>query len=395
MTPPSRPPLAIRSFVRIDRASLHRAPLLLLVLLATILAASAALAEPVEVPFDSPRWTITGDGWRIEEHLGRQSLFLPQGMAWLDDVEILDGAIEFDVAFTPQRGFCGGLFRLQDRGDYEHFYLRPHQSGMPDANQYTPVFDGVSGWQLYHGEGYAAPTSYPYDRWINVRIVYSGSRAEVFVDSDEPVLFVDELKRGPRAGGVGIDNSLARAHFSRFRYERLDRPALREVAPPDRPVPDGAVMGWEVSSPFAEERLEGRSDLPENLRAELEWSALDGEPTGITNLARLAGARPGADTVIARIRLSVDRDVTLPVSFGYSDRVRVYLDGQGLYSGDNGYQSRDYRYLGTIGLFDVVWLTLEPGEHELAFAVSESFGGWGILAALPSVVAAGVEIVRP
>lgn len=316
-------------------------------------------------------------------------------MAWLDDVEILDGAIEFDVAFTPQRGFCGGLFRLQDRGDYEHFYLRPHQSGMPDANQYTPVFDGVSGWQLYHGEGYAAPTSYPYDQWIHVRIVFDGNRAEVFIDSDEPVLFVDELKREPRAGGVGIDNSLSEAHFSRFRYERIDRPELREIAPPDRPAPNGAVMGWEVSSPFEEERLEGRSDLPGDLPASLEWSTLAAEPTGITNLARLTGTRPGANTVIARIRVRAARGVTLPVRFGYSDRVRIYLDGRGLYSGDNGYQSRDYRYLGTIGLFDVVWLRLEPGEHELAFAVSESFGGWGILAALPTAAAGEVEILPP
>jgi hypothetical protein len=361
--------------------------------------AAAARAEPIAVPFDSPRWRIQGEGWRLEEHLGRPSLFLPQGRAWLDDVDILDGAIEFDVAFSPERGFCGGLFRLQGEGDYEHFYLRPHQSGMPDANQYTPVFDGVSGWQLYHGEGYGAPVSYPYDRWIHVRIVFQGRRAEVFIDSRQPVLFVDELKREPRTGKVGVDNNLAQAHFSNFRYEsfrheRLDQPVLLDVPRPDRTAPAGAVMRWEVSSPFAEARLEGRADLPEALPSEVAWSALAAESTGITNLARRVGSRRDANTVLARIRMLARRPLILPVRFGYSDRVRVYLDGRGLYAGDNGYQSRDYRYLGTIGLFDSVWLPLEPGEHELAFAVSESFGGWGIVAAL-GAASDGIEILPP
>ena len=44
--------------------------------------------------------------------------------------------------------------------------------------------------------------------------------------------------------------------------------------------------------------------------------------------------------------------------------------------------SRDYRYLGTIGYFDEVFLPLEPGKNELWFAVGENFGGWGLEARL-------------
>ncbi|MCH8059016.1 MAG: hypothetical protein IIA11_01020 [Proteobacteria bacterium] len=48
-----------------------------------------------------------------------------------------------------------------------------------------------------------------------------------------------------------------------------------------------------------------------------------------------------------------------------------------LYSkGNNAYQSRDYRYLGTIGLFDAIMLPLAVGDNELWIAVSEAFGGW-------------------
>ena len=52
--------------------------------------------------------------------------------------------------------------------------------------------------------------------------------------------------------------------------------------------------------------------------------------------------------------------------------------------GDNGYRSRDYRYLGTIGFFDSVTLPLKEGRNEVVIAVSESFGGWGLQASLES-----------
>ena len=58
------------------------------------------------------------------------------------------------------------------------------------------------------------------------------------------------------------------------------------------------------------------------------------------------------------------------------------MNGALLYSGDNTYRSRDYHYLGTIGLFDEVPLNLRAGDNELVFAVSESFGGWAIMAAI-------------
>ncbi len=60
--------------------------------------------------------------------------------------------------------------------------------------------------------------------------------------------------------------------------------------------------------------------------------------------------------------------------------VAVYANGTLLYSGNNRYMSRDYRYLGTIGLFDTVNLPLEAGRNEIWIAVTESFGGWGIKA---------------
>lgn len=347
-----------------------------------VLAASvvASVAHAETVPFDSPRWQIEARESRVEQHLGRPSLFLANGAALLEGVSFLDGTLEFDIAFTGERGFMGGMWRVQDPANHEQFYVRPHQSGQPDANQYTPAFDGLTCWQLYHGAGYSTALEYPLDQWIHIKVVFSGTQAEVYVDSDEPVLFVPELKREPQAGGIGLMASFAPAHFSNVSFEP-DAPGRLRGTPPRVPeAPDGVVSRWWVSRPFDGARLQEVTILPESL-SRLEGTTLVSDGTGIANLGRVASLEDG-NTVLASVTLTAEEAVVASVRFGYSDRVRVYLDGELLYAGDNTYRSRDYRYLGTIGLFDELPLRLRAGDNELSFAVSESFGGWGILAAL-------------
>ena len=53
-----------------------------------------------------------------------------------------------------------------------------------------------------------------------------------------------------------------------------------------------------------------------------------------------------------------------------------------VYRGDDTYRSRDYRFLGSIGWYDTLYLPLEQGDNELLIAVSEDFGGWGVQARL-------------
>lgn len=88
--------------------------------------------------------------------------------------------------------------------------------------------------------------------------------------------------------------------------------------------------------------------------------------------------------------LRSDRARTVPVRFGFSDRVRVFLDGRPLYAGDDGWDSRDYRFLGTVGLYDTVYLPLQAGDNQLWLAVSETFGGWAAVMEKPD--AAGVRV---
>jgi hypothetical protein len=331
-----------------------------------------------EVPFEPDRWTIDAAEHRFEEHLGRPALYLREGSALAAGIELEDGTIEVDLAFGPERSFPGAVWRVEDAGAFEWFFVRPHQSGNPDATQYTPVFNGSSGWQLYHGERYTVPLTYRLGEWLRLRIVFAGDVAEVYYDGgEEPALRVDGLKRSPVRGGTGVTGSLADAWFSRFAY--AGEAELRGTARAPEPLDPRAVRTWSVSDPFPESAL-ACTTLDPALVAARTWTELATEPSGLADLARVARLGEEADTVLARTTVRAGAAGTRLLELGFSDRVRAYLNGRLLFAADDSYRSRDYRFLGSIGWWDTLALPLEAGGNELVLAVSESFGGWGVQA---------------
>jgi glyoxylase-like metal-dependent hydrolase (beta-lactamase superfamily II) len=339
-----------------------------------------AIQPPVSVPFDDERWEIEAIEHEILDYLGKKSLRIKGGAAILSNLDIKNAMVEFEIAITPQRGFAGLVFRLQNEANFEHFYIRPHQSGNPDANQYTPVINGASAWQLYHGAGYSKPLEYRYNEWMHVKVIYAGSRADVYIDSDEPTFRVHKLKRDTMAGAIGVNSAnFSTVHFANFRYTELAR--AYELPPgevPSSETPEGTIMSWQVSDAIDGQSLEGVAWLGAAQLEGRSWTELEAEPSGITNLAQVQGAEAGKDTAFARIVIDAESPMVRQLTFGYSDAAAVYLNGTLIYEGDNTYMSRDYRYLGTIGLFDSVVLPLTAGENEVWIAVREAFGGWGI-----------------
>ncbi len=356
---------------------MYRSGLLILL----IFTLSCVTAEPID--FESERWEIAAQESEVLEYLGKKALRLKGGKALLNDANFEDGVISFEVAFSAQRGFSGGIWRVADLYNFEEFYMRPHQSGNPDANQYTPVFNGSSGWQLYHGPAYATPIEYDFDQWFPVKIVVSGNQAEVYVsDMDKPLLFIPELKREKIAGGVGVSASnFSPAYFSNFRYEKKSAPALKGSAPEEKKTPENTVTAWDVSSTFDRSLLREKHLLTDAEKSSLQWQTLSAEKSGLANLARVAKKGEKDNTVFTRLLIDSDREQTKQLSLGYSDIAWVYLNDRLLYAGNNFYRTRDYRYLGTIGYFDAVFLPLQEGRNELWIAVSENFGGWGVQAA--------------
>lgn len=347
------------------------------VLIATVfLLAGEARAQSMQtVPFDSPRWEIQGEDQSLVLYKGKEALRLKGAQAWLEDVAFNTGTFEFDIAFPSERGFQGVRWQTQDRANFEEFYFRSHLSDKPDANQYNPVFGGIASWQLYFGEEYSVPLHYD-GEWMHVRIVVDETGGEVYVDSVEPLFrFVKKGDFPP--GGFGVYASRQNAaYFANFSF-RPGQESLRSEPVVFPETDPGTVMRWEVAGPWDSDW--SGADAPAFSSDGLEWAELDAEEQGITNLARTISGAERAHAA-ARVLIDASSSTMKTVDFGYSDRVSVYLNGRLLYRGNNTWTSRDYRYLGTIGLFDQVPLNLVKGRNELVFVVTEAFGGFGVMA---------------
>jgi hypothetical protein len=337
------------------------------------------------VPLDSVAWGWSAADAVATEHLGRRCLaFADIGLvAPLAEAKFTDGALELDLAVTRERAFHGVVWRLTDDENFESFFVRPHQVGNPDAIQYTPVFHGVGGWQLYHGEGFGAPIAFPIGAWFTIRVAFSGSCAEVYVgDPETPALVIGELKRAVAPGRIGIQVGGPGLHVSGFRYE-AGPATLRAPAPPRLPTPPGVVPAWWISDPFGEEATPGDPILDPARLASRTWSRLESEPSGLIDLARVNSLSDELNTVFGRTTIRSGRAQVKALELGFSDRAVVYLNGRALFRGNDTYRSRDYRFLGSIGFWDALFLPLLEGDNELVVAVSETFGGWGVQARFP------------
>jgi len=339
---------------------------------------------------DTDKWELSANGAEFVTYLGRQSIELNGGVSELKGENFRNGTISFDIAMQEKRGFGGVYFRWNDNSA-EYFYLRPHMSGNPDSNQYTPRFNGVSGWQLYHSPRFSAPTVYKFDQWFPVKLVVKDNKMDVYIDSDVPVLHVENLM-GPReTGRIRLAGGFQEFRFSNFRVEHSDNVSTAGTPAPRAVLPNTLIKSFSVASTAVlGSAVEGMPELDEKLLAGQVWQSLEIDEAGVGNLAKVSGRTPEVNTLFVRKILTADEAKTVNFQYGFSDRVTVFLNGKAIAYGDDRYLSRDYRHLGTIGLYDSVFLPLKAGRNELIFAVTEGFGGWGIKAAMEPV--SGVRV---
>lgn len=333
------------------------------------------------IPLDLERWGLSPDEAKPVTHLGRECLRFSEGVRSPDvrGVELEDGVLEADLLVSRERSFHG--LRWHVRGeDCESLFLRPHQVGNPDAIQYTPVSNGLTSWQLYHGPGFWAPITFPIETWVTVRIVVAGERADVYVDDlAEPVLAIGRLRQRGRSGGIGLQVGGPGLHVARVAFSRDPIPLVGSPAPEPSPDPR-VVASWDVSDPFPESVVAGATELLADVVADRTWTALAVEPDGLADLATVNGLRDDRNTVLARTVVRSRTARVRSLELGFSDRAVVFLNGRAVFRADDAYRTRDYRFLGSIGYWYTLYLPLDAGANELVIAVSEDFGGWGVQA---------------
>ena len=345
---------------------------------ALALMASSAMAQNIELT--EQNFTFSGEKAEFSSMYGKKCISLNRGRAEINDLTFTNGTIEYDVAFDQSRSFVDVHFRSADMDNAEKVYIRPHQSGNPDANQYTPVYHGSSAWQLYH-HGFGSKVNYRFDDWNHVKIKVSGKQGQVFInDMTTPVITINEFLGPANSGSISFGSSNKHSCYTNIKVTKEQNPAA--IAQVDsKPLPQGLIRSWQVSETFSKDMIIG-TELKTSKVAPLAWTPFDVDRHGILNMARAAGPTDQKHTAFAKTVIRADNTMTKALELGFSDQATVYLNGKKIYQGDNTFRSRDYRYLGTVGLFDTLYLPLKKGENELLIAVSESFGGWGLTATL-------------
>ncbi len=140
-------------------------------------------------------------------------------MAWLP-LDFSDGVVDVEVAseLAPDapayaRGFVGLTFRIDNDGRFESIYLRPTNSTADDqirrnhSVQYVAYPDyRFDRLRREFPEKYESYAELDLGRWIQMKIVVSGTKAELYLDGKaRPALIVNDLKLGSaQRGGVGV-----------------------------------------------------------------------------------------------------------------------------------------------------------------------------------------------
>jgi len=310
-----------------------------------------------------------------------------------------DGVIDVDVATPAKRGFFGFWIRLDKDGtNYEEIYLRQHESGLPDAMQYTPILNTGRNWQIYNGPGFTGTVDIPKDVWFHLRLEVTGAQAKLYVkDMDKPALVMDDLKSGIQKGQVALYDLTGETYFSNFEVRTTpDAPWERHLPP----MPPNTLTRWSLSPSYDGLARNLERPLTAAESAAIQWQNVEAEPPGFVVLYRYRQAphprvtfqsdfstrlqpQPGMKVIYARTTIDSDRDQVKKLEIGYSDDVSVFLNGKILYRGRSAQGFRDPRFLGIVNPEnDAVYLPLKKGRNELMLAVSELGGGWGFICRL-------------
>jgi hypothetical protein len=353
------------------------------------LASTQSVTQDVRIPIDTG-WTHLRDS-RVENFRGQPVIRITAGVAIRRDVSLQDGTIEFDLMVTREPSFVSVAYRMASDEDFEMTYFRPHKSGLTDAVQYTPVWHGEANWQLYHGPGGTARLTFRPGQWMHVRLVLQGRRGALFVGPDTAPVMLMSLARDARPGYIGLtvdpgrDTTGLREPLARFANVVIRKGAVPYTFPPEArpPAREGLITRWQLSPPF-EGKPGPMEAIPDSaLTGRTNWPEFSTEPNGVLVVGRYLPKPRGPSGVIARLVVRAPTDGFQRLHLGFSDCVTVFVNGNPVFAGDARFSNDNPRQEGVIGEHQaLVWLPLKTGENEILLALTEIFGGRGLIGRL-------------
>lgn len=344
-----------------------------------------AISQSPEIKIDmvASNWDVSQET-TFERFDNRETLLLNGGRVTVKNHRFTNGTIEVDVYANANRSFAGITFRKQNN-TMEEVYMRLHKSNQVDAVQYTPIYNNESNWQLYREN--QAKVSFKNTGWNNLRIEVNNQSAEVFVN-DEKAMTIDELRTDQNAGEIGLF-ALFPNRFSNFRItpkDAVDRTdaVARTKEDNDLSADSSIITTWEITKakPYKAEEIRF-----ENFEKE-EYMTVKTEASGLLPISKYIKKSSSGnfeqneeDYIVAATTVYTSNDETKLLSFDYSDRIMVYLNGKAVFKGNNAFRTKGIQYMGHIDInTNKLYLPLKKGTNKIHCVVMDKANGWGLIA---------------
>ena len=172
----------------------------------------SALFRRNEIKVYNRQMNLIQDGSQVGVHLDEKGR---DGLAWLNNIQFSNGAIEFDVRGKDVQGesFVGIAFHGLNDSTYDAIYLRPFNFRAEDKSrkshcvQYIahPVYTWNKLRKEFPGK-YEQPINPAPDpnSWVHVKVIVVSPKITVYIDNNsQPSLTVEKLSKQTN-GSVGF-----------------------------------------------------------------------------------------------------------------------------------------------------------------------------------------------
>ncbi len=364
-----------------------------LILLFTIISSICiAQKETINVDFSSKDWKTFGST-EITEFDSILTTYIPKGtgIGYLDGLDFQNGIIECDLFSPSNKAYLGIVFRITSLNNFEYIYFQPHTSGKWDAVQYDPIFNRSATWQLYNGTAFQAVANIPVREWFHVKIQVIGDSAKVYLDNNPIQVLSVKLRHDYSPGFIGVC-SYHPAYFANLRVTKLDT-VVPFKSEPITSSKNTYISNWLISEPYDNYNFKiEKPFLNDSIVS--KWQNIKTEENYLMNLNRHFNLSKSKNTVLAKVIIDSKKTQKKKFYFGYSDKIRIYLNTENIFSGNNSFhESEKYEDRGyVLDKHQMIELPLEKGKNELILEISEKKFGWGFIAQLEDLK--GIEIIN-
>ena len=222
----------------------------------------------------------------------------------------------------------------------------------------------------------------PKNEWIHMKIDIYNDTAKLYVDNmSDPVIVMDRLQLTQKSGTIGLKSFWNEGvYFSNFSYKTDQLTAVQRKR---SDTAQNIVSDWELSPRYKLNSDDEFLVYPSARINEMKnWIHPNVDDTGLINITRYYGHKPGDATSCAILRTTIHSDSSryVKMNFGYSDYATLFVNKVPVFTGISSYRSRNMAYGGWISYNDALYLNLEKGDNELLIIIAEDFGGWGFQA---------------